>query len=598
MLELNTIRITKNIPFQMYLLSDKLVKKVHQEFEFYNVRFYREERVSELTVCLDYPKGNVYWFVDFKKFILNEILSKDARYEKEWNEFLYRLKKTVWSELQSLENDLKNIKDEDIAYKMRFWNLRDYQALNLIQLKIKMRHGTNPAGLILSEQRTGKTRVALAAAYETLGAGGMVLVVCPKSAQLGWISEIEELNATMKCRIFEKMCIEHIKDIKDSVANYSSSACNLRIISYDLFKKLTRTQIYDLICKSMISKEIVLIGDEAHRLRNFDTLQSDALFKFKDICARNKLKLIPIGMTGTPAVKDSYDIFGLLSFINFSSIGFFPYKKDFNQFKEYFYNCEDTSFGKVCKSLKRTAELQHLIRVCSVQTKQNTLDIFRNYTKKYVRIDLEMDDIQKTIYKALINDMAYEKDIDCENGLVLLTRLQQICTDPSSLVSSYERVAPKLQWIVDFAKRKDWKFIVMSKKTQHLKQLLKQLNSAGVTCSYVDGTLSTSQRASEIDKFKTNATRLILIQQDTGKESLTLPEAKCTIFLDRDFAQGFNEQAESRMTPIDGSKCAKFVVDLVMLGTVEENIYDILVNRKESIDTINTVVKFNRKEET
>ena len=108
MLELNTIRITKNIPFQMYLLSDKLVKKVHQEFEFYNVRFYREERVSELTVCLDYPKGNVYWFVDFKKFILNEILSKDARYEKEWNEFLYRLKKTVWSELQSLENDLKN----------------------------------------------------------------------------------------------------------------------------------------------------------------------------------------------------------------------------------------------------------------------------------------------------------------------------------------------------------------------------------------------------------------------------------------------------------------------------------------------------------
>lgn len=596
MLELNTLRITKDIPFQMYLLSDRLVKKVHQEFEFYNVRFYREERVTEPTVCLDYPKGNVYWYVDFKKFIQTEVISKDVRYEAEWNTLLFRLKTCVKKELQDFDDDLAKITDAEIISAMRQWNLRDYQAQDFLQLVSKMKHNSKPAGLVLSEQRTGKTRVALATATKFASYGDMILIVCPKSAQSGWKAETELLNTHVVVPQFDIGCVEHIADIR-SMPAHRDDMFKVRIISYDLFKRLTRTQIYELIQKANTSR-IVLIGDEAHRLRNFSTLQSDAIFTFKDLCKRNEIQLIPIGVTGTPAVKDSYDVFGLLSFINFSSIGFSPYKKDFNQFKEYFYNCEDTSFGKVCKSLKRTAELQHLVRVCSVQTKQRTLDLFKNYTKKYIRINLTMDDIQKTIYQSLIDDMTYGKDIDCENGLVLLTRLQQVCTDPSGLVPSYDRLAPKIGYITHWAQGNDWKFIVMAKKTQPLKHVLSALEAKGIKCAYLDGTLNISQRVAAIREFREGPARAFIIQQDAGKEALTLPEAKCTIFLDRDFAQGYNEQAESRMTPIDGSTCTKFVVDLVMRNTVEENIYDILVHRKESIDTINTVVKFTRKEES
>jgi SNF2 family DNA or RNA helicase len=63
--------------------------------------------------------------------------------------------------------------------------------------------------------------------------------------------------------------------------------------------------------------------------------------------------------------------------------------------------------------------------------------------------------------------------------------------------------------------------------------------------------------------------------------------AKLTVFADRDFAQGYNEQAEARMTPFDGIPQVKFVIDLVMEGTIEEHIYDILVTKKQSIGDVN-----------
>ena len=49
------------------------------------------------------------------------------------------------------------------------------------------------------------------------------------------------------------------------------------------------------------------------------------------------------------------------------------------------------------------------------------------------------------------------------------------------------------------------------------------------------------------------------------------------------------------MTPVDGSKCTKYIIDLTMSDTVEEGIYDVLVMRKESIDNINTVKPYLKK---
>lgn len=599
MITLNTYRITDNVPFQMYLLSDSRIKKLLREFDFYNVRFYREERVKTHTVCIDYPKGNVYWFLDFKRAIESDILSRDARYEKDWNCLLSKLKKVIKKEFEDLKDRLKDITACDVVSAMNRYHLRDYQAYDYLQLLYKMQETPEaPSGLILSEQRTGKTRVALTAAYSCLENGACVIVVAPKTGCAGWASEMEELNRAYGEQVFTYRIIKHTKELS-TIEEVDSESINVKIITYDLFKLFTYAQLRKLFSLKY-SNKVMFIGDEIHRLRNFKTLQSSAVFQFKEGCIKDKVHLHTIGVTGTPAVKDSTDIFGLFSLINHSKIAFQPYYKDFNLFKEYFYNCEDTSYGKVCKSLKRTDELNYLIQISAVQTKKRELELFKNYKIEYKAVYLDMDAKQETIYRSVEKDMEYGEDIDCINSLVQLTRLQQICIDPSGLVPSYDLSAPKIQWAVKFISKNTCKGLVMAKKLQPLKSLAMELDKLGIKYLMLTGATSVADRAEAQIKFSSDKDiRVLLIQLDVGRESLTLSQAKYTLFFDRDFAQGYNEQAEARMTPIDGKPITKYVFDLIMRGTREEDIYDTLVIRKQNISSINDVFKESaRKEES
>lgn len=599
MITLNTYRITDNVPFQMYLLSDSRIKKLLREFDFYSVRIYREERVKESTVCIDYPKGNVYWFVDFKRAVESDILEKDARYEKDWNTLLSKLKKVIKKEFETLKECLKDITQCDVVTAMNLHHLYDYQAYDFLQLLYKMQETPEyPSGLILSEQRTGKTRVALAATEALLDTGACAVVVAPKTGCLDWAAELEELNTAHGTPIFTYRIVKRMKDLS-TLPEANPDVINVRIISYDLFKLFTYAQLRKLMDLTY-SNKVMLIGDEVHRLRNFKTLQSSAIFQFKEGCIKDKVHLHTIGVTGTPAVKDTTDIFGLFSLINHSKIAFQPYYKDFNTFKEYFYNCEDTSYGKVCKSLKRKDELNYLIQISSVQTKKRDLDLFKDYKMEYRVVHLDMDEKQAEIYRSVEKDMEYGEDIDCINGLVQLTRLQQICIDPSGLVPSYDHLAPKIQWTLGFILKNTCKGLVMAKKLQPLRTLAAQLDACGIKYAVLDGSKNLTEREEAKKAFRTDPeVRVMLIQLDVGRESLTLPQAKYTLFFDRDFAQGFNEQAEARMTPIDGKPVTKYVFDLIMRDTREEEIYDVLVIRKQNINCVNDVFKKSaRKEES
>ena len=98
---LSTLEIKDNLPFQTYLLSDSKVKKIVKEFDFYNISFYREEMVSNFLVMLQYPKGNMYWYLDFEKAIIKH-LSLEPEYESDWKELLSSLKTQVKNEFEEL----------------------------------------------------------------------------------------------------------------------------------------------------------------------------------------------------------------------------------------------------------------------------------------------------------------------------------------------------------------------------------------------------------------------------------------------------------------------------------------------------------------
>ena len=597
-MKMSNLKLDNDLPFKSFVLTNSIVKNINREFEFYGVQFYRDLTTSEFTVYLKYPYENMYRYILFKKYISQKLLNKDKLYESEWEKLFKNLKIASQNENEELYK-YKLLNPDDLSNKlnilMNTYNLRDYQAYDLYTLMWKMNCLSTPlgkGGLILSEQRTGKSRIALSYAKEI--DSKEILLICPKTTQIGWIDEIKKFNDYLEYEYFIPQIIKTTSDCKTMLLK-NDDQCIVKIISYDLFKMLTDSQI-KIMCEFPTSK-ITLILDEVHRLRHFKSLQSQAIFNFKKLCIKNKIYLNILGMSGTPAVKETTDIFGQLAVINFSTMGFQPYYKDFNQFKDYFYLCEDTSYGKLIISLTKENELLSLIKMCSVQTKQKDLDLFKNYTVKHLKIELDMDSQQEQIYKSVRDDFQFQNDIDCENALVQLTRLQQICIDPSVLVASYEPIAPKIKRIVKFIKKNpNANILIISKKRMCLDNLMGVLQGFSINYSSIVGKDSLKSRLMNIENFQNGITKIMILQFDTGKEGLTLPKADCTIFLDRDFAQGYNEQAEARMTPLDGRKVCKYVIDLVMKNTVEESIHEILIKKKESINSVNTIFKIIKGE--
>lgn len=161
--------------------------------------------------------------------------------------FLKTLQTQVQRDYNKLKSSLDDISTEDIVNCMITYNLRDYQAFDLLTLCKKLEYSDPHSGLILSEQRTGKTRVAIAAADRCLSQGSTMIVVCPKSAIQGWQDEIKEVNSHLDIDTYIGGIIKKVSDIKEFNENFDDRRINYRIITYDLLKRLTKTQLKSLV---------------------------------------------------------------------------------------------------------------------------------------------------------------------------------------------------------------------------------------------------------------------------------------------------------------------------------------------------------------
>lgn len=583
---LNKLEIVGTDAFKIFILSNTKIKRILKEYNFYNIRFFKQNFNTEYKVYLEYPKANIYWALDFKRDIEDFVSVSNTIHKQEFEYFIDQLLKTIKCEyLESLK--VNDICQKDVVNMMLKYNLRDYQAWDSLKLQNILKFNATKLGtsaMVLSAPRTGKTRTTLASFGEYSNSTSTLVVVCPKSAVGGWLKECKELTKLNT----EFHVIKSVKDVK----NITSTAYRcINIITFELFRMLNNSQNRQIF-RMYLNDSKWLVVDEAHRLRNFGSNQSRALFDTKSYFQTTlKIPLNSILLTGTPCIRVTTDIYGLLSYCNTSKIHFQPTVTGFNEFKEYFYNCMDTNFGKECLSFKREDEIKYLVKSMCVQTKKRDLPFFKNYKIEYKKINLEMDDLQKEIYKDVDELMEYE-DIDCKTALVQTLRLQQICVDPNVLVDKYQQYSPKFKWIYKFLKKNtDMQVLIVLKRISGFDNLRKLLTLAKITNATIEGKTSLQKRISIQQEFQQGNIQALLIQQDAGKESLTLSNAKAIIFLERDWCPGFNEQMEERMTPVSSVPVTKYVIDLVMKDTKEELIYDILVRRKEAIDDVNILYK-------
>ena len=171
-----------------------------------------------------------------------------------------------------------------------------------------------------------------------------------------------------------------------------------------------------------------------------------------------------------------------------------------------------------------------------------------------------------------------------------LIRYRQICLDPGLL--SLKGSSPKSEWILQYLEDyPERPILVFSKFTSYLLRLSKLIKEKhGV---YV-GATPLKERAQYVKDFQIGKLRILLIQVDAGKESLTLDKAEACIFCDRFPPIGDLLQAEDRFVATTPDKANKLslVYYLVMKDSYDEDVNKLITARANEVDVINNFNKY------
>lgn len=446
--------------------------------------------------------------------------------------------------------------------------LRPYQNTDIAYLK-KM-----PCAGIFNEPRTGKTPTSIVLMKE-LGTINN-LVICPASLALNWGKEfatwfpemvVFEVIGTPKKR--EKIYKEYAETTLRGIAS-------VLIISKDTWKG--DYLIYGL---SEWNFDTCFV-DEAHFLRNYDTAQSGAV---KAVKAQRRYAL-----TGTPTVKHSKDIFGILTFL-------YPSKfTSYWQFVERYFIIQEDRWSKNIGEPKpeRVQELQELIGFISVQRKRQEVMSWLP-DKEKIPFYCRMEKKQEKLYDQMLDDFCTwdEEDesedavvMDASNVLSQLTRLRQICLDPRLL--GFDVVGCKTKALLEWLDDNREPVVIMSMFTSYLKMVKADIESLGLNVGMIIGEMSNAEKEKAKVDFQEGRLDVLLCNIISAGVGFTLDRAETILFLDKAWNPADNEQAEDRITPTTEERNHKHtIISFVVDGTVDEKINRILDEKKSLTDYVN-----------
>lgn len=439
--------------------------------------------------------------------------------------------------------------------------LRPYQRQDIVALA-----SYNAVGCF-NEQRTGKTPTALM--YTQIKRANKVLIVCPASVVLKWKEEFKLW--------LQRDCIACIGTHKQQAKAIEQWTYGL-VISYDSLKETKNSLGH--VAAILKQKPDAIIVDEAHRIKNYRSATAKAVFKFKKVPKKMVL-------TGTPAPNKQYEVWSLLHFL-YPDI--FPAYWGF--INEYFTTKIERmgarTYTQIGTFVSKEKE-QKLLRFLSViSTSHKRKDVMPWLPDKdYERIRLEPTPAQKKYLKSLLEYYEVEgTDVITQGTLDRLVRYRQICLHPGLLELAGS--SPKLDYLKQYLKDYPERSVVVFTRFTSMIHLMKQdpaFKDAGV----IIGQTSIKKRTELMQAFQKKKFNVLLAQTDTCKEGVTLDTAECIVFLDKYPPASDIQQAEDRFVATTEQKANKAhtIIELILKGTYDEELYTLVQNNISECDVIN-----------
>ena len=172
--------------------------------------------------------------------------------------------------------------------------------------------------------------------------------------------------------------------------------------------------------------------------------------------------------------------------------------------------------------------------------------------------------------------------------LAFLTRLRQLCCDPSLFVENYAGNSAKLEAALDLVSsvvQNGHKVLLFSQFTSMLAIIGKRLSEEGIEFFLLQGDTKVEDRVGLVDAFNAGSTQVFLISLKAGGTGLNLTVADIVIHYDPWWNLSVQNQATDRAHRI-GQKNVVSVYKLILKNTIEEKIVALQNRKKELFDSI------------
>ncbi|XP_015247566.1 PREDICTED: chromodomain-helicase-DNA-binding protein 1-like isoform X1 [Cyprinodon variegatus] len=447
--------------------------------------------------------------------------------------------------------------------------LRSYQLDGVQWLSQSLKH---QQGCILGDEmglgKTCQTISLLVYMFGALGKKGPFLVLSPLSVMENWRKELESFAPSLTLLSY-KGDKERRAEIQRET---NTQAFHVLLTTYELCLK-------DASFLKRWSWQ-VLVVDEAHRLKNQNSLLHQTLTEFTV-----GFRLL---LTGTPIQNNLKELYSLLSFIQPNI--FTPNETD--SFVSSYSNLK--SQPALASELQSVLEPFLLRRVKS----EVALDLPK---KTELVVYHGMSALQKKYYKAsLMKDYeAFANEQGSQNRMLNILMNLRKCVDHPYL---FDGVEPEpfqigehlieasgklciLDSILAFLHKGGHRVLLFSQMKRMLDILQDYMEYRGYSYERLDGSVRGEERNLAVKNFSSQDIFVFLLSTKAGGVGLNLTAADTAIFVDTDFNPQNDLQAAARCHRIGQNRPVK-VIRLLARDTVEEIMYSRAVSKLQLTNTV------------
>lgn len=490
----------------------------------------------------------------YRALYLDSVLKEDGRVT------LYRD-----NMFKALVRGMKSVEDSDYEIPETLKPvLREYQKTGFRWLRTLDSCGFG--GILADDMGLGKTIQMLAVLLDEKQKAGekhaVSLIICPASLVYNWENEIHSFAPSLKVEVVAGTAAERSGQLE------KWQDFDVLVTSYDLLKR-------DALLYQEMEFRFQVI-DEAQYIKNPGTQSAKAV---KTIQARTRYAL-----TGTPIENRLSELWSIFDYL---MPGFlFGYQKFRKEYEVPIVREGDSAALKRLHRMIGPFVLRRLKR-----------DVLKELPEKLETVVYSCSgEAQRELYMAhalKLKEQLKEHGLEPADKiqvLTQLTRLRQLCCDPSLCYSNYKGGSAKLDTCVDLILGGidgGHKILLFSQFTSMLELIEKRLKKEGVAYHVLTGSTPKDERIRMVGAFQSDDTPVFLISLKAGGTGLNLTAADIVIHYDPWWNVAAQNQATDRTHRIGQTRQVS-VFKLIMKDTIEENMIRLQESKRELAEQVIT----------